>query len=190
MPTGVYIRTPEYREKQRQAMLRRINPGKFKSEETKKRIGDAQRGKPKSEEFKTKCRERMKGISFFKGHKQSEYQRQLMREKCGERHYNWKGGIARDKNKYNISLRRLKNGWTRDLFDEILKKQNNECAICRISLITGMYGNAASADHCHTTNIPRGILCKRCNLMLGLAKDNIDTLSYAIAYLKMWKRTA
>lgn len=66
MPTGVYIRTEEYRQKQREAMFKRVNPGKNKSEATRKKIGDAQRGKAKSEEFKNKCRKRMSGVAFFK----------------------------------------------------------------------------------------------------------------------------
>lgn len=47
-----------------------------------------------------------------------------------------------------------------------------------------------SADHCHNKNIPRGILCRQCNLLLGNAKDEVVILASAINYLNMWKRTA
>jgi hypothetical protein len=39
-------------------------------------------------------------------------------------------------------------------------------------------------DHCHNTGRVRGILCNRCNLMLGHARDNTTTLSAAIDYLQ------
>lgn len=38
-------------------------------------------------------------------------------------------------------------------------------------------------DHCHNTNIVRGILCGRCNKGIGLMLDNIDILKKAIDYL-------
>ena len=38
-------------------------------------------------------------------------------------------------------------------------------------------------DHCHITGHIRGLLCHRCNLLLGLAKDNVFILQIAIKYL-------
>lgn len=83
--------------------VRRLNierPSPFKgiknrwTDAQRKRIGDSQRGKPESEAFKEKCRQRMKGKpSFFKGHHQSEKQKAMMRARVGEKHYNWGKGI-------------------------------------------------------------------------------------------------
>lgn len=39
-------------------------------------------------------------------------------------------------------------------------------------------------DHNHLTNEIRGLLCYKCNIMLGMADDNIDTLFAAIEYLE------
>lgn len=39
-------------------------------------------------------------------------------------------------------------------------------------------------DHCHATGKFRGILCQKCNSMLGLSGDNSDILEKAILYLK------
>jgi hypothetical protein len=35
----------------------------------------------------------------------------------------------------------------------------------------------------------RGLLCHPCNVMIGLAKDNIEVLEMAIKYLKHHKET-
>jgi hypothetical protein len=39
-------------------------------------------------------------------------------------------------------------------------------------------------DHCHETNLVRGLLCHDCNKGLGNFKDNIIFLQIAIEYLK------
>ena len=57
--------------------------------------------------------------------------------------------------------------------------QNNECAICHTRI-----SNKWCVDHCHSTGAIRGILCQPCNLLLGHAKDSVETLTSAITYLK------
>lgn len=39
-------------------------------------------------------------------------------------------------------------------------------------------------DHDHVTGTIRGLLCSKCNTLLGMAKDNIAILENAIKYLK------
>ncbi len=41
-----------------------------------------------------------------------------------------------------------------------------------------------SVDHCHKTNVVRGLLCNECNSGLGKFKDNIDVMASAISYLQ------
>jgi len=38
-------------------------------------------------------------------------------------------------------------------------------------------------DHCHNTGDVRGTLCRKCNIALGHADDNIETLKALINYL-------
>jgi hypothetical protein len=157
------------------------------TDEQKKKIGDGQRGVPKSDEFREKCRQRMKGIAFNKGRKLTEEQRinRLEITPRKENHWNWKGG-----ERTMVIRRREKNGFSKELFEALLKEQGGLCAICNCSLETGLTSKAACADHCHVTKQPRGILCKKCNLLLGHAKDDTEILAKAIEYLNMWKRTA
>jgi nitrate/TMAO reductase-like tetraheme cytochrome c subunit len=67
-------------------------------------------------------------------------------------------------------------------FRELLKKQNNKCAICFSEDAGGKY-STMKVDHCHTTGQVRGLLCQQCNLGLGHFKDNVEFLSKAIEYL-------
>ena len=39
-------------------------------------------------------------------------------------------------------------------------------------------------DHDHSTGKVRGLICNHCNLVLGHARDSIETLKNAIAYLE------
>jgi hypothetical protein len=75
-------------------------------------------------------------------------------------------------------------GWDIDRYNEYLKLQENKCGICG----TTKYTNRDwSADHCHITNKPRGLLCIRCNAGLGYFKDNPEYLQSAINYLNKWQ---
>lgn len=39
-------------------------------------------------------------------------------------------------------------------------------------------------DHCHKINKVRGWLCNKCNVILGMADDDVDRLAALIAYVK------
>ena len=95
----------------------------------------------------------------------------------------------REYRKNNKDLIRAQNkkrnpGWDIDRYNKYLELQNNTCAICRTDT-PGL--SDWSADHCHTTNQPRGLLCVRCNAGLGYFKDNPEYLQSAIDYLKKWQ---
>lgn len=65
-----------------------------------------------------------------------------------------------------------------DTYYALVKKQNGLCAIC------DRPGKLA-IDHCHTTNIVRGLLCFSCNTSLGKFEDNIEWLQSAVRYLSV-----
>lgn len=80
------------------------------------------------------------------------------------------------------SLKRY--GLTIEQYDAVLKKQNNLCAICDLPCATGQ---RLSVDHCHETSEVRGLLCRKCNLMLGHADDSKKTLQKGIDYLEAYE---
>jgi hypothetical protein len=70
-------------------------------------------------------------------------------------------------------------GLTHDEFLALLDAQGGVCAICG----NGEQRRALAVDHDHETGAVRGLLCDRCNPMLGYARDNAAVLQAAIAYL-------
>lgn len=67
-------------------------------------------------------------------------------------------------------------------YTELLVKQQDCCAICGIP--SEESGKALAVDHCHETGRVRGLLCGRCNRMLGLADDRADYLRNLATYLE------
>jgi hypothetical protein len=83
---------------------------------------------------------------------------------------------AKDKslrNNYGITLKQWEN-----IFDS----QGCKCAICG-SLEPNHSSGQFVVDHCHEFGQVRGILCGNCNIMLGQAKDDINTLFDGAMYL-------
>lgn len=51
-------------------------------------------------------------------------------------------------------------------FETLLVQQNHKCALCHDKLIEGGSTNL-NVDHCHNTGKVRGLLCHRCNMIVG-----------------------
>ncbi len=66
--------------------------------------------------------------------------------------------------------------------DALFASQGFSCGAC--GSITPNSKKGWSTDHCHTTGIVRGILCHHCNVGLGHAKDNTETLRAWVSYLE------
>ena len=76
-------------------------------------------------------------------------------------------------------------GITMDDYMSMLGKQNNACAICKKAARINVTGRPSLyVDHDHGTGRVRGLLCARCNMLMGfLDQDNwYDILSTAEIY--------
>ena len=74
------------------------------------------------------------------------------------------------KKKYDISI---------DEFEDMLKAQDYKCDICHKEI-----KSYSAVDHDHNTGKIRSLLCRKCNLGLGAAKDSIEILENMIKYLE------
>jgi hypothetical protein len=72
-------------------------------------------------------------------------------------------------------------GITHDDYITMHEKQGGKCAICR-----GVNDDGALlvVDHNHETMKVRKLLCRRCNWMIGHAKEDVSVLAAGIAYLE------
>lgn len=91
--------------------------------------------------------------------------------------------------KRKASVLKKKYNMTPEEYDRILIMQNEACAICKKNekvkdSRTGIYMRL-SVDHCHKTNLNRGLLCLNCNILFGHAKESIEILQNAIEYAKV-----
>ena len=76
--------------------------------------------------------------------------------------------------------------YTRKQIDKIrqdlIDKHGNKCAICKQP--RSAFKNSLSVDHNHKTKKLRDLLCKKCNLLVGLYGENIELLQSIIDYIK------
>ncbi len=83
-----------------------------------------------------------------------------------------------------VAKRKRKSQWkklgidiTYEEYEELLKSQNNRCAICGRDF---SIENHACCDHNHETGKVRGILCNRCNFLMGCVDEGL--IDKAIEY--------
>lgn len=112
----------------------------------------------------------------------------------GREHY------ARNREAYNAKMRAYKSrddvrlklkSWLLEkkygiditAFEGLIKSQEGKCKCCNtpFGLLRGL---KPCVDHCHATGKIRGILCVRCNLLLGHANDQPEVLRNCAAYLE------
>lgn len=76
-------------------------------------------------------------------------------------------------------------GLSLEQYEEMHDRQNGKCAICGEPEKQMRNGKLKllAVDHCHSTNVIRGLLCTDCNTGIGKLKDSVEILQSAIRYL-------
>lgn len=88
-------------------------------------------------------------------------------------------------NKAKIRNRNIQRyGLSLEDYQNLLKFSDNKCFICEVNLDSSTHRLTPHIDHCHETGKVRGVLCSKCNLILGHSNDNIAILNKAISYLE------
>ncbi len=80
-----------------------------------------------------------------------------------------------------------------DVYADMVEKQAGKCAACgkpetQLAYRTGKV-QALAVDHNHTTGAVRGLLCRRCNVVIGLVEETSETLQAIDAYLGRYRPT-
>lgn len=73
-------------------------------------------------------------------------------------------------------------GLSVEQYRKMERSQNGLCFICKKP--PGGRFRRLAVDHCHKSNVVRGLLCSRCNRALGYFQDDAAMLSRAIEYLQ------
>jgi hypothetical protein len=81
---------------------------------------------------------------------------------------------------------------TIECYEDMLRKQNYVCKICKkpeTALVNSKTNENKTTrrlaiDHCSKTNRIRGLLCIKCNSMIGSSKDSPDILRAGAEYLE------
>ena len=79
-------------------------------------------------------------------------------------------------------IQRLKRmyGMSLEEFTQLFNSQNNVCAICKG---TEWKNKRPYVDHNHITGEIRGIICHKCNIAIGMIKEDINIAQSIIQYL-------
>ena len=97
-----------------------------------------------------------------------------------ERYKRYKENYAhRDRDKVKNSWLKRRYGITLDDYNYMLQEQEGQCAICGKKQIESLY-----VDHSHITGEVRGLLCHKCNSVLGYVNDDVNILAKSINYLE------
>jgi hypothetical protein len=137
----------------------------------------------------TKCLE-TKNRDLFSNHKRSKDGKKASCKSC-QKLYNDKWYVNNTEKKADTSRWwniENKYGLSKEDYLSILNSQGNCCKICKLSSEKNLH-KYLYVDHCHTSLKVRGLLCKSCNSLLGMANDNIEILTNAINYLKETNET-
>ncbi len=145
--------------------------GYKQSEEHKKKIGDAQRGNKNHAFGKSPWNKGQTGVHFHS----EEWKKNHSLKLKGKIPKNFKVNFGLSGEKHPLWGKGTMDGRTRAKYAP--RPRPDSCEVC------GAIGKIC-LDHDHKTNKFRGWLCTRCNVAIGMVKDNSETLIALSEYLK------
>lgn len=129
-----------------------------------------------------KCGVSKSDSEFYSFHDKWQ-ERSYLSARCKPCHQEYKkeNPVATARNRKTEKLK-LRYGLTYEEWEKLREDEDFSCMICGITEVE--LGRRLDVDHCHVSNKVRGVLCNSCNVILGRAKDSIEVLKAAIAYLE------
>jgi len=77
-----------------------------------------------------------------------------------------------------------KYGLTLEQFDEFIRACGGRCPLCNVEFVASSRSReCACIDHCHKSGKVRGVICKRCNIGIGHARENPEILKAWLSYI-------
>lgn len=130
---------------------------------------NSERRKETSKKWKEENKERVRASRKIRYEQTRDHRREVSR-------------LWREKNKDEIRIRFIakKYGISREEYEGLRKESGDVCMICGAK-------DSLVIDHCHHTNMVRGILCGRCNSGIGLLGDSLARIQSAARYLETRK---
>lgn len=130
----------------------------------------------------TKCNVAKEEENFY-GHSRTNC-KECTKKRANDWYYANKERAQTRTQKYNkknagrIALKKASTtyGISEESLKGLAESQMFLCAIC-------LEERPLAVDHCHTTGVVRGLLCKKCNSVLGYMDDDPERLRRAAAYL-------
>lgn len=110
--------------------------------------------------------------------------RKANKEKVNSMNKLWRDTHPRNKKKHML---KYLYGMTIEDYEHLLYSQDGVCAICgkpETELHNDGGSKSLTVDHNHKTGKVRGLLCGRCNRVLGLLNDDYELLKSCLDYLE------
>jgi hypothetical protein len=151
----------------------------------KERLSERVIDKEKITKVCTKCKELKSGVCFPINKENNDGLSSWCTECMGIQYKEYMSREEAKANKKEWSrLYHVKKyyGLEKEEYLELMEK----CIFCPICL-KELKDEEKVVDHCHETNQVRGLLCSRCNFLLGNARDDIEIIEKAIKYLERFE---
>jgi len=129
-----------------------------------------------------KCKED-KALSLFNKHTKEVDNLQRICRDCQKE--SSKKYLSTEKGATTTRRAHLKRSYGIDLkdYETLLSSQGYKCKICGVGSNLDSRAKYFVVDHNHNTGEIRGLLCTKCNALLGFAQDRVEILETAKQYL-------